>query len=131
MRRGFSLLEVFVAGAMFLFGTAGVLASWSTLSGTIETQRRAVDATTLAEDVLDELRLAQRGSELVAVGNHERFFDRSRQPVGSAVVGGFVVSWIVTPVDEAFTFRRVDLEVAWRGLDGRQHTIEFLTFRAG
>lgn len=129
--RGFSLLEVFVAGAMFLLGTAGVLASWSTLTGVIETQRCAVDATGLAEDVLDELRLAQRGSDALAIGSHARFFDRARQPAGAVAPGGYVVSWIATPVDEAFTFRRVDLEVAWRGQDGRHHTIEFLTFRAG
>lgn len=126
--RGFSLLEVLVAGSLFLVGMAGVLTSFNTISGLAEAQQRQVDAVAVAEDVLDELRLQGRGGQLLTVGGHERHFDRDRRVVGSD--GTYVVRWQVEQVG-THSFRRVDLNVRYRTTNGLEHTISFVTFRPG
>lgn len=128
MRRGFSLLEVVVAASLFLVGVAGILTSYSTITNLAETQRLQVDALSVAEDVLDELRLQGRGGDDIAVGDHDRFFDRDRQVVAAG--GLFHVHWTVRQ-DPDFSFRRVDLDVSWTGSNGVVHRVPFVTFRAG
>jgi type II secretory pathway pseudopilin PulG len=127
--RAFSLIEVLIAGAMFAVGTAGILSSWVTLNGIIDTQRRNADAIVVAEDVLDGLRLQPRGGALLRQGNHQRFFTRNRVEAEVAPPDGFVVAWSVGVVDSNLTYNRIDLSVRWFGVDRREHRLTFVTFR--
>ena len=128
--RGFSLLEVMIAGALFLLVVAGVVSTWRSVTGFSDTQRRRSEAVSLGEDVLDDLRLAFRSDPDLAVGNHARFYSRDRSRIAAAAGDGFEVDWQV--VDFAGqTFRRVDLVVRWRGVDRRNHELPFVTFRPG
>ena len=128
--RGFSLLEVLIAGAMFAVGTTGVLSAWSTINGIVDTQRRSADAIIVAEDVLDELRLQQRTGPGLTIDAHQRFFTKDRQDIASPTIDGYIVEWQVAQVG-AFSYRKVDLAVRWRGVDRREHRLAFLTFRPG
>ena len=127
--RAFSLLEVFIAGVLFVVAVTGVVSSWRTVSSLAETQVRRGEALTLAEDTLDDLRLCFRGSADLAVGDHERFFDRDRNRVGAVDARGYQVSWTVTQIPSQ-TFKRVDLVVQWTGVDGRPHALPFVTYRS-
>lgn len=128
--RGFSLLEVLIAGAMFAVGTTGVLSSWSTINGIVDTQRRSADAIIVAEDVLDELRLQQRTGPDLTIDGHQRFFTKDREGAVSPTIDGYIVEWQVAQVG-TFSYRKVDLTVRWRGVDRREHRLAFLTFRPG
>ena len=126
--RGFTLLEVMVAGALFLIGTSALLSAWHSVTGLMDLQRRSADAVAVADDALDDLRLRQRDSSDLTVGNHVRFFDDARRPVSAAVPDGYTVQWVVDD-SRGLTFRRLDVTVSWRGVDGRVHKIAFATFR--
>jgi len=126
--RGFTLLEVMVAGALFLIGTSAVMSAWHSVTSSMELQRRSTDALAVADDTLDDLRLRQRDAADLTVGTHVRFFDVDRSAVGSAVKDGYTVQWIVGD-SSGLTFRRLDVKVSWKGFDGRPHTIAFTTFR--
>ena len=126
--RGFTLLEVMVAGALFLIGTSAVLSAWHSITSMMELQRRSTDALAVADDTLDDLRLRQRDAADLTVGSHVRFFDVNRRAVGSPVPDGYTVDWVVDE-NRGLTFRRVDVTVSWNGFDGRPHSIVFATFR--
>ncbi len=128
--RGFSLLEVLIAGVLFVVAATGVVSSWRTVVGLAETQQRSGEALTLGEDVLDDLRLAFRDSPDLTDGVHQRFFDRRRSPVGAANPLGFTVEWTIAVVPGQ-TFKRLDLAVRWNGTDARPHRLLFVTYRSG
>lgn len=130
MRRalGFSLIEVMIAGVIFVVSVTGVVSCWRSIQGLADTQLRRGDAISLAEDTLDDLRLCFRGADDLAVGDHQRFFTKDRAPVGAAAARGYAVQWTVTQIT-AQTFKRVDLAVRWTGSDGRAHTLPFVTYR--
>ncbi len=56
-RTGFSLLEVMVAGALFLVTISGVLSATSTATATFEHQRKLTQSMSVAEFSLEELLL--------------------------------------------------------------------------
>lgn len=126
--RGFTLLEVMVAGALFLIGTSAVLSAWHAVTSSMELQRRSADAVAVADDTLDDLRLRQRDAADLIVGTHVRFFDVARRAVPAAVTDGYTVEWNVAD-SAGLTFRRLDVKVSWKGFDGRPHTVAFTTFR--
>ncbi len=127
--RGFSLIEVMIAGAMFAVGTAGILSAWFTLNGAIDTQRRSADALVVADDVLDSLRLQPRGGRHLTLGQHVSFFGRDRSELEVAATDGFTVRWLVSSTGNENTYQRVDLDVRWMGLDRREHRLGFITYR--
>jgi Tfp pilus assembly protein PilV len=127
--RGFSLLEVLVAGVMFVVVVAGVVATWSTVTGLQGMQQRRTAAIILAEDVLDDLRLRFRGADDLAIGVHERCFTVDRVPAACPQSAGFTVRWDVLAVAQR-TFLQIDLVVRWTGANGVEHAVPFSTFRA-
>jgi len=129
-KRGFSLLEVVIAGVLFVVAATGVVSSWRTVVVLAENQQRSGEALTLGEDVLDDLRLAFRESGDLTVGAHQRFFDRQRSPVAAVAQQGYTVEWTVAVVPSQ-TFKRVDLAVRWTGTDARPHRLLFVTYRSG
>lgn len=126
--RAFTLLEVLVAGALFLVGTAAVLGGWRSILVSMDQQRRSTEAVALADDVLDDLRLRPRDHADLDVGAHSRFFTRLRKPSAAAVADGYRVDWTVHG-SNGQTFRRIDVVVRWRGTDRREHALPFPTFR--
>jgi prepilin-type N-terminal cleavage/methylation domain-containing protein len=133
-RRGFSLIEVMIAGAMFAVGTAGILSGWFMLNSTIDTLQRSADALVVAEDVLEALRLQPRGGPDLTDGSHARYFTRDRQESEVVVTGGYTVAWEVSvpasaPSGVELTYRQLNLDVRWTGLDRREHVLNFVTMR--
>jgi Tfp pilus assembly protein PilV len=57
MRRGFSMLEVMIAGTIFLLALAGVVSGYRTANGIYEHQRRTTVAISIAEFEMEELLL--------------------------------------------------------------------------
>ena len=127
--RGFTLLEAMIAGVLFIVGITGVLTAWQSIVVSMEHQRRSIDALSVAEDVLDDLRLRHRDAPELAIGTHARHFTKARAVVGAPDPLGYTVEWQVLD-NGSNTFRRVELVVRWRGLDARQHSIDFYTIRA-
>lgn len=76
--RGFSLLEVMVAGALFLVTVTGVLSATSTATATFEHQRKLTQAMSVAEYTIEEL--------LLRYGSHDEL------RLNSARSGGLVSS---------------------------------------
>lgn len=126
--RGFSLIEVLIAGVIFVVSVTAVVSSWRAIQGLADTQLRRGDAISLAEDVLDDLRLCFRGADDLAVGDHTRFFAKDRAPRAAADPRGYTVTWTVTQIPQQ-TFKRVDLTIRWTGSDGRPHALPFVTYR--
>ncbi|MDP2339527.1 MAG: hypothetical protein Q8O67_01105 [Deltaproteobacteria bacterium] len=130
MTRGFSLLEVLIAAVLFIVCVTGVVSTWSSVAGLADTQVRRGEGITLAEDVLDDLRLCFRGSDDLRVGHHTRFFTRDRAAALVEDPRGYRVDWdVVAILDQSF--KRIDLVVSWRGSDGRPHDFSFATYRPG
>jgi Tfp pilus assembly protein PilV len=127
--RGFSLLEVLIAGVMFVVVVAGVVSTWSTVTGLQGMQQRRTAAIILAEDVLDDLRLRFRGADDLAIGLHERCFTVDRVPAACPQPAGYTVRWDVLAVARR-TFLQIDLVVRWTGANGVEHAVPFSTFRA-
>ena len=65
--RAFSLLEVLVAGALFLVSVAGVLSATATATATFEHQRKLTQAMSVGEFVLEELLLRYTSAEELRV----------------------------------------------------------------
>ena len=126
--RGFSLLEVLIAAVLFIIVVTAVVSTWSTVVGLADVQVRRGEAVTLAEDVLDDLRVRFRASDDLRVGHHELFFSKARAPITVPEPNGYVVAWDVVTIPDQ-SFRRIDLVVSWRGVDGRQHSLPFATYR--
>ena len=127
--RGFSLLEVLIAGIIFVVVVAGVVATWSTVTALQGMQQRRTAAIIVAEDVLDDLRLRFRGDDDLAIGVHERCFTGDRVPAACPQPAGYSVRWDVLAVAQR-TFLQVDLVVRWTGTNGVEHAVPFSTFRA-
>ena len=126
--RAFSLLEAMIAGSLFLLTVAGAVSTWRTVTALQDTQTRRGLGINLADDVLDDLRLRFRDADDLAVGQHQRCFRRDRVATACPEAAGYTVRWDVTAIPQQ-TFKRIDLVVKWRGVDGADHALPFVTYR--
>jgi prepilin-type N-terminal cleavage/methylation domain-containing protein len=137
--RGFSLIEVMVASALFLTTTAVIVASVATASRNSAVQRRMTVALQLGEQKMEELLLRFNTSEDLTIGEHpadpisggnKQWFDESGEPSTAAANKVFRVDWKVSSVTGIPNLRRIALTVAWEGRDNdRDHQITLTTDR--
>lgn len=126
MTRGFSLIEVFISGVLFLLAVAGIVGAVSTSAGVRADARLHAVAAELAEERL-ELLLASPGdaAELRRDTVHEeRLADDGR--IDSA--GPFTIRWTATPVTGVPSVSRIVVDVAWRAGD-RDRSLRLETCR--
>lgn len=100
-RRGFSLLEVLVAGTLFLVSVSGVLSAASTATTTFEHQRKLTQAMSVGEFVLEELLLRYTSSdELRLNGSRAGGVVTSATPATRCIAGDLQpsTSCLLTPV---------------------------------
>ena len=86
--RGYSLIEVLIAMAIFSLGILGVAGMQISSTGSNSTARKITDATYYAEDRLETLMsLSWADADLVAATHTE------------ATANGYTIEWIVTDAD--------------------------------
>ena len=92
--RGFTLIEVMMAAAIFAAGLAAVFSAFSTAALQFEHQRNTTQAIHVAEAVLEELLLRAPTDPDIAQGvTRSSGYDNNGTPATS---GFFTVSWVVT-----------------------------------
>lgn len=128
-RRGFSLLEVMVAGALFLTSLSGVITAIGALNDVEAHQRRMSIATTLGEQTMEELLLRWGGHPDIDVGTTtSRFFDSKGTLAATAQPLGYEARWSVTRVDKIQNLKEVRLRVIWTENSGTKD-ISYFTYR--
>ncbi len=127
--QAFSLLEVLVAGALFLTTLSGVLTAIGTMSGVEEHQRRMTVATALGEQSMEELLLRWSGHPDIDVGNtRSRFYTSKAVPSTSSTPDGYEVSWTISRVDKIQNLKNIVLQVIWTESTGEKD-ITYFTYR--
>jgi prepilin-type N-terminal cleavage/methylation domain-containing protein len=121
MARGFTLIEVLIAGAILIVGAAGLLSAWSTTTALMETNRRVVEASALARSKAEEL-LRVPFLSLVSSQDHQV------DGFGNVGAGPYEVQWLVVS-SAALGGKKVNVDVTWRGKDGRPHNVDIVFAR--
>lgn len=124
MSRGFSLLEVMVAGALFIVAISGMTVTLTAASstGTLALHRDA--ARDIARQRIEELLAVAPTSTVLSVGAHSE----TRNLAGAVDSGGlFTVSWNVVPHPD-LPVLKIDLGVDWTEPSGNHH-VGFETMR--
>lgn len=117
-KKGFSLLEVMVAGSILLIGIAAVVSALSTANESTAHQRRMTESLHVAEAVMEELLLVPSTSPDMYEGAHgPRTFDGA----GNEVSGGaYRASWSVTSGVPIGGMRRVRVTIQWTEPNGER-----------
>jgi type II secretory pathway pseudopilin PulG len=121
MARAFTLIEVLIAGTILVIGAAGLLSAWSTTSGLMETNRRVVEATSLARSKADELLRVPFPSLLSSSETRVDGF-------GVVGAGPYTRKWTVVQ-STAIGGKKVTVDVQWQGKDGRGHSVDLVFAR--
>lgn len=111
-KKGFTLVEVVVACAIFSIGLAGVYGLLGWLMRANAYSNRMTEATAVAQSKIEEL----SGGQWTALIS------------GSDTVGAFTRTWTVTPM--ASDMMAVDLVVSWNSIDGKSHQITLKTIKS-
>lgn len=123
---GFTLIEVMLAGAIFLLALAGTLQGISLASREYEHQRRATSGLAVIESVMEELLLLQSSDPLLASGSRSREYDID----GNLEVGGPVLAeWTVTLNVPVTGLRQIALRVSWVESNGTRRGLDVTTWR--
>jgi Tfp pilus assembly protein PilV len=117
-QEGFALVEVMVAGIIFVLVTLGLTSSSLNAKRASDGSRFAAEATTLAFDKLEQLRtLAPAATDLTA-GAHAD--GANPMPTSGSGRGIYSRSWTVTatlpslaPAVTSVTIGRIDVRVSW------------------
>lgn len=109
--RGFSLIEVFISGVLFLLAVAGIAGAVSTAAGVNADARLHAVAAELAEERLERL-LAAAGdaTELRRDVVHE---ERVAADGTIDAAGPFTLRWTAAPLVGVPSVSRLVLEVLW------------------
>lgn len=125
--RGFSLIEVMVASALFLVTITGVVASTRTLTQAAQHQRHMTMAVHTAERQMEELLLRFNDhDDLDPSLPHERRFDANGEPVLTG--GAYVATWTVTSVAAVAALRHIVLTLSWSEGEA-QRSVTLQTYR--
>jgi len=115
--RGAALIEIVVALVIFIAVSLGLTSSTINARRTADNSRHAAEATTLAFDKLEQMRIESPTSGDLTVGSHT---DAVNPMTVSGTAGGiFTRSWTVTtmnglsPSVTLGTVGRVDMRVSW------------------
>ncbi|MGD9872879.1 MAG: prepilin-type N-terminal cleavage/methylation domain-containing protein [Kiritimatiellia bacterium] len=104
-RRGFTLVEVVIACAIFSIGLAGIYGLMAWLVRANSFSNRMTEATAMAQAKMEEL----NGGQWATIIS------------GSDIVGAFTRTWTVTSLSA--DLKNVHLVVNWEDVDGKNHQI--------
>jgi prepilin-type N-terminal cleavage/methylation domain-containing protein len=115
---GFTLVEVLVAGTIFLVSLAGVLTGMNYASRQFEHQRHMSTALAVSETTMEEILMLSQNDPELAPGVHTRAFNNYGV---EEVSGKFNAFWTVTLDVPVVGVREVVLIVRWQsGLDTKE-----------
>lgn len=128
-RRGFTLIEVTMAGAILAIGATGVLAAYSTTMGLVEHQRRLASAVNVTSSKLEDILIADTGSPLLTPGtNGPEILDSLGRPPALGSAESYEVRWTVTEDRPAAGYLEIVVETRWVELRGSRFT-RFAAYR--
>ena len=124
--RAFTLIEVMMAGVVFLVVLAGVLTSYNMAGQQFHHLEKQSEALHVADGVVEDLVLAAQSSSVIdPAGNpHTQRYDGA----GNATPSGFyIATWTVTPDVPATGMRQLVVKVTWTELTS--HSVTLTTVR--
>jgi type II secretory pathway pseudopilin PulG len=125
--RGMTLIEVTVAGALLAIGAAGILASWGTVTGVIEHQRRFSEATNLTRMQVERLLVLPADSAPLSPGTYNvGNVDAFGTPTGASPAA-YVIQYEVR-TKPAPGFVEITVTTSWTEKNGAKST-SFNVFR--
>ena len=126
--QGFSLIEVMMAGTIFLGALAGTITGISAATQAYQHQRRTTAALAVTETVMEELLLLQSSDANISAGGpaHERFYDLDGNVDPS---GRFRAVWVVTADSPVAGMREIVLRVEWQERNGHTRSLFVSTVR--
>lgn len=128
-KRGFSLLEVMVASALFLVSLSGVISGIGSLSRVEEHQRRMTVATTCGEAAMEEILLRYVGHPDLDIGNRfTRFFNARGELVDAQDPAGMTAVATIGRLPAIPSLKEVKMTVTWTESSGEK-SIEYFTYR--
>ena len=124
MTRGFSLLEVMVAGALFVVAVSGMTVTLTAASSTGVLALHQNAARDIARQRIEELLAVASTADALSIGTHSE-----RRNLSGAVdaAGLFTVTWNVTAHPQ-LPVQKIDLGVDWTEPNGTRH-VGFETMR--
>ncbi len=130
--RGYSLIEVMVAAALFAVGIAAILTAFGSLSGLIEHQRRLGTAALIAQSTVQELQSRPATHADLAAGRHTPLVvDADGRVVGGTIArtDRYRVEWTVRPDVPVTGSREVVVVVVWTEGAG-QRSFSLVVYRS-
>lgn len=110
-QRGFSLVETFLSSTVMLFGLLNVITSVSIYSKFDSTQEVKMQATNIAESVMEHLIMHHDSSPNVQSGQHS--LDLKTTSIATDLLKDYKVEWTVTPDSPVPKIKKIDLMVYW------------------
>lgn len=125
--RGFTLIEVMVAGAIGLVAMAGTTAALASNSTVHETQIQKTTALSVAENQMEDLLVRLRTDTDLQTGTWGPRYYNGKGIVTSSP-SFFTVTWTVEENQPLPNVRRIKVKAAWNNIGGAQK-IELVTER--
>jgi type IV pilus assembly protein PilV len=122
-QRGFTLIEVLIALLILLVGMAGVLSLQLTSMKATSFSRHATEASSLAEDKVEDLRTVPLTSPRFASGTDQVDSRGVADPDGL-----YTRSWTITPGAETTI---ITVSVSWSERGNEPYTISMADMRTG
>lgn len=128
---GFSLIEVMVAGAVFLLSVAGTLSVVSSAHLQYQHQRNLSVATHVGEALMEELLLGYTtDNTLFSAGIHgPRYYDKKGLSIATATNSKYSATWTVTGDAPITGVRTIRVTVRWQER-GFTKSLRFITYRS-
>ena len=121
--RGFTLIEVLIALLVLMVGMAGILSLQITSMKATSFSRHATEASSLAEDKVEDLRTVPISSSRFADGT-----DQVDSRGVAAADGQYTRSWFISPGTETTI---ITVSVAWTERGSEPYTITMADMRTG
>lgn len=127
-QRGFTLLEVLAASALFFVAVAGVFSSFNMAAKMTRHFELETGALHIADGFLEELVLRPRDSADLTPGPHPAAPQRFGDDGEPAATGRYTLTWVVRDGVPQTGLRTIDVVVGW--LEGpTPHSIRMATVR--
>jgi Tfp pilus assembly protein PilV len=123
--RGFTLVEVMVAGTFFLVSFAGMITGISYATKQYEHQRNLTSAIAVSETVMEQLMLLQQNDSRLTAGNTytQEYNIDGNQVTAGAANSVFTGSWTVVGDTPLTGLRSITLTISWEESVGTRNLV--------